>query len=128
MEERDSDKNREYAGNKDRESGRETPEHAETSAPSPEPAGLTLEQVIDITGEFAHLNELVMIHIEHAGGFTGADAYFRTVQPVLDLLEVEIRVRCTAATTPQQMKLIVQDWIDLEIKALAEKKAENRLE
>ena len=32
-----------------------------------------------------------MLHIESAGGFAGADAYFRTVQPLLDLLEVEIR-------------------------------------
>ena len=52
---------------------------------------MTLEQIIDMTGEFVHLNELIMLYIESAGGFAGADAYFRTVQPLLDLLEVEIR-------------------------------------
>jgi len=87
---------------------------------SPDPAGMTLEQIIDITGEFLHLNELVMIHIERSGGFTGEEAYFRTVQPLLDLLEVEIRVRCTAGITQQQMKLVVQDWIDREIRACTE--------
>ncbi len=83
--------------------------------------GMTLEQVIDMTGEFAHLHELIMIHIEQAGGFAGADAYFRTVQPLLDLLEVEIRIRCRSGLTPQQMKLVVQDWIDQEIKACMER-------
>ena len=88
--------------------------------PSSQPAslaGMTMEQIVDLTGEFSHLNELVMIHIELAGGFTGTDAYFRIVQPVLDLLEVEIRVRCRTGITQQQMKLVVQDWIDQEIRA-----------
>jgi hypothetical protein len=91
-----------------------------TSASPESFSGMTLEQIIDLTGEFSHLNELVMIHIEHAGGFTGADAYFRTVQPILDLLEVEIRIRCSAGITQQQMKLVVQDWIDQEIRACLE--------
>jgi hypothetical protein len=78
--------------------------------------GMTLEQIIDITGEFIHLNDLVMMHIEKSGGFAGPDAYFKTVQPLLDLLEVEIRVRCQSEMTQQQMKLIVQDWIDQEIR------------
>ena len=33
-------------------------------------AGLTLEQIVDLTGEFEHLNELVMIHINNSGGFS----------------------------------------------------------
>jgi hypothetical protein len=78
--------------------------------------GMTLEQIIDITGEFTHLNNLVMMHIEKSGGFAGLDAYFKTVQPLLDLLEVEIRARCRSGMTQQQMKLIVQDWIDQEIR------------
>ena len=87
---------------------------------SPIAPGMTLEQIIDMTGEFSHLNELVMIHIGKSGGFTGTEAYFRTVQPLLDLLEVEIRIRCTAGSTQQQMKLVVQDWIDQEIRACSE--------
>jgi hypothetical protein len=78
--------------------------------------GMTLEQIIDITGEFTHLNELVMIHIEKSGGFTGPDSYFKTVQPLLDLLEVEIRIRFRPGMTQQEMKLVVQDWIDQEIR------------
>jgi hypothetical protein len=79
-------------------------------------SGMTLEQVIDITGEFSHLHELVMIHIEKSGGFAGPEAYFKTVQPILDMLEIEIRVRCQRCRTQQEMKLIVQDWIDREIR------------
>jgi len=79
------------------------------------PSSMTLEQIIDMTGEFVHLNELIMLHIESAGGFAGADAYFRTVQPLLDLLEVEIRVRCRTGITQREMKRIVHDWIDEEI-------------
>jgi hypothetical protein len=84
--------------------------------------GMTLEQIIDITGEFAHLNELVVIHIQNAGGFVGTGAYFRMVQPLLDLLEVEIRARCGPGITQQQMKLIVHDWIDEEIKVRRKEK------
>jgi hypothetical protein len=105
---------------------------AEPSAPVEDPCqpppekitGMSLEKIIEFTGEFEHLNELVMIHLEHAGGFTGVDAYFRTVQPILDLLEIEIRVRCSIGINQQQMKLVVQDWIDREIKACMAKTAE----
>jgi hypothetical protein len=37
------------------------------------------------------------------------------VTPILDLLEVEIRVRSVYGLTKKQMKLIIQDWIDKEI-------------
>ncbi len=57
------------------------------------PANMTLEDIIDLTGELEHLNELVVLTLEKEGGFTCTDAYFSKVQPVLDLLEVEIRVR-----------------------------------
>ncbi|MGA2161065.1 MAG: hypothetical protein ABSG28_02530 [Methanoregula sp.] len=77
---------------------------------------MTLEQIIDVTGEFTHLYELVMVHIEKSGGFAGPDAYFKTVQPLLDLLEVEIRIRYRPGMTQQQMKLIAQDWIDQQIR------------
>ncbi|MFA6363528.1 hypothetical protein [Methanoregula sp.] len=77
---------------------------------------MTLEQIIDMTGEFTHLHELVMIHIERSGGFTGSDAYFKTVQPLLDLLEVEIRIRFRPGMTQQQVKLIVQNWIEQEMR------------
>ena len=92
------------------------PDPSCTPAP-PVAGGMTLEQIIDVTGEFSHLNDLVMIHIEKAGGFTGPEEYLRTVEPILDLLEVEIRIRFSAGMTQQQMKLIVQDWIDQEIRA-----------
>lgn len=83
--------------------------------------GLTLEQVIDMTGEFVHLHERVMLHITKTDGFSDTGTYFKTVQPILDLLEVEIRVRCRPGMTRQQVKLIVQDWIDQEIKECGSK-------
>jgi hypothetical protein len=92
------------------------PEKGGANSPKEVLTGMTLEQIIDITGEFTHLNELVMIHIEKSGGFTGPDSYFKTVQPLLDLLEVEIRIRFRPGMTQQEMKLVVQDWIDQEIR------------
>ena len=83
--------------------------------------GMSLEKIIEITGEFEHLNELVMLHLQQAGGFTSVDEYFRIVQPILDLLELEIRVRCNVGLNQQQMKLVIQDWIDQEIKACMDK-------
>lgn len=78
--------------------------------------GVTLEQIMEMTGELGHLHELVMIHIEKNGGFTSAEAYFKTVRPILDLLEVEIRFRCQGDMTQEQVKEIIKLWIDQEIK------------
>lgn len=82
------------------------------------PVRMTLEQIIDLTGQLEHLNELIQLHFRKHGGFTCAESYFSTVQPVLDMLEVEIRFRYRPGMTMQQITLIVQDWIDREIAAL----------
>jgi hypothetical protein len=82
------------------------------------PVNMTLENILDLTGEMEHLNELIMLSLDKEGGFTSAEAYFTTVQPILDLLEVEIRVRCQAGMSKNEMKLIIQDWIDSEIRTL----------
>ncbi len=79
---------------------------------------LTLERIVDSTGEFEHLDELVRLSIDRCGGFKGTAEYFRTVTPILDLLEAEIRVHYSQGITRNQMKLIIQDWIDKEIAGL----------
>jgi hypothetical protein len=79
------------------------------------PTGMTLEEIVALTDELAHLNELVMLHLEKAGGFTCQASYFTIVTPILDMLEVEIRFRYRTGMSKDQMKLIVQDWIDQEI-------------
>ena len=79
------------------------------------PAGMTLESLIDLTGEMEHLNELVMLHLDKGGGFTCTAAYFSTVQPILDMLEVEIRQHYRSNMTKNEIKQIIQDWIDQEI-------------
>jgi hypothetical protein len=78
----------------------------------------TLENILDLTGEIEHLNDLVLLSLEREGGFTSTEAYFATVQPVLDMLEVEIRFRYRAGMSKNEMKLIIQDWIDGEIRTL----------
>ena len=80
--------------------------------------GITLEQLIDDMDEMGHLNEYILGYIEKNGGFSTPEAYFSLVQPVLDLLEVEIRVRYYSGITKNELKLIVQDWIDSEIALL----------
>jgi hypothetical protein len=82
------------------------------------PAGLTLENIIDLTGEFEHLNELVMLQLQKKGGITCPESYFTVVHPILDLLEVEIRIRFHTGMGKQEMKLLIQDWIDEEIACL----------
>jgi hypothetical protein len=82
------------------------------------PVRMTLEQIIDLTGQLEHLNELILLHLRNNGGFTCTESYFTTVQPVLDMLEVEIRFRYRPGMTTQQITLIVQDWIDREIAAI----------
>jgi hypothetical protein len=82
------------------------------------PVNMTLETIIELTGEIEHLNELVLLSLDRDGGFTTTEAYFKTVQPILDLLEVEIRVRYMPGMSKNEMKLIIQDWIDGEIRTL----------
>ncbi len=82
------------------------------------PGGLTLENIIDLTGEFEHLNELVMLRLHKEGGITTPESYFTVVHPILDLLEVEIRIRFHTGMGKQEMKLLIQDWIDEEIACL----------
>jgi hypothetical protein len=82
------------------------------------PAGLTLENIIDLTEEFEHLNELVMLQLQKDGGVTCPESYFSAVHPILDLLEVEIRIRFHDGMGKQEMKLLIQDWIDEEIAVL----------
>ena len=82
------------------------------------PAGLTLENIIDLTEEFEHLNELVILQIEKEGVITCPESYFNVVHPILDLLEVEIRIRYHSGMGKQEMKLLIKDWIDEEIAAL----------
>ena len=79
------------------------------------PGGLTLENIIDLTEEFEHLNELVLLQIKKEGGITCPDSYFNVVHPILDLLELEIRIRYHPGMGKQEMKLLIQDWIDKEI-------------
>jgi hypothetical protein len=87
----------------------------EGTMPCAVPQGMTLENIIDLTGELEHLNELIVLHLDKAGGFTCTETYFSTVQPVLDLLEVEIKIRYRSDMTLQELKLLVQDWVDKEI-------------
>jgi hypothetical protein len=82
------------------------------------PVSMTLEDIIELTGEMEHLNELVLLRLENEGGFTTTEAYFATVQPILDLLEVCIRVRCHAGMSKKEMKVVIRDLIDGEIRAL----------
>ena len=92
------------------------------SLPAPStPTCMTLEGIIDFTEELEHLNELIMLHLEKCGGFTSPASYFTEVQPILDLLEVELRVRCASGMTQKQVKLIIQDWIDEEIASIRKK-------
>ena len=37
---------------------------------------MCLERIVEITEEFDHLNNLIMLHIENSGGFTSTEAYF----------------------------------------------------
>jgi hypothetical protein len=79
---------------------------------------MTLETLIDLTGQLEHLNEMVILRLEKAGGFTSTESYFSIVQPILDMLEIEIRIRYHAGMTCQELTLIVQDWIDREIREM----------
>jgi len=79
------------------------------------PSLMTLEQIMEFTGEFEHLNELVVLYLKKNGGFSNNAEYFSCVQPLLDRLESEIRRQCWTNQSHDQITRIVKDWIDREI-------------
>ena len=79
---------------------------------------MTLEALVTMTGEMEHLNELVLLHIEKAGGFTCTASYLTIVTPVLDMLEGEIRFRYRDGMDHREIKAIIAGWIDREITSL----------
>jgi len=80
--------------------------------------GMTLESLVTLTGEMGHLNELVLLHVEKAGGFTCTASYLTIVTPVLDMLEGEIRFRYRDGMTHEEIKFIIAQWIDQEISGM----------
>ncbi len=79
---------------------------------------MTLESIVDATGEFEHLNDLVVQKITRCGGISGTGQYMKIVTPLLDLLEVEIRVRYAPGMTRAGMKQVIHDWIECELREL----------
>lgn len=79
------------------------------------PRGMTLEGLVTMTGEMEHLNELVLLHVEKAGGFTCTASYLTIVTPVLDMLEGEIRFRYREGMDRDEIKEIIAGWIEREI-------------
>lgn len=88
---------------------------AEKSVEGNLPVSMTLENIIDMTGEIEHLNELVLLHLEQCGGFSGTQEYFSTVRPILDELEEEVRVHYREGMETAEIRRIVSTWIDSEI-------------
>ena len=105
----------------------EEPEHQEDRAPAPAPGdagecpasdvprGMTLEGLVTMTGEMEHLNELVLLHVEKAGGFSCTASYLTIVTPILDMLEGEIRFRYREGMDRDEIKEIIASWIEREI-------------
>lgn len=105
----------------------EEPEQSKENTPAPEempecpagagdvPRGMTLEGLVTMTGEMEHLNELVLLHVEKAGGFSCTASYLTIVTPVLDMLEEEIRFRYQDSMDREEIKGIIAGWIEREI-------------
>jgi hypothetical protein len=82
------------------------------------PVPMMLERMIEVTGEFQHLVELIDIHIGINSDNSGISGFHEIVQPVLTGLDHEIRNRFRPGMEFTVMRLIVQDWIDAEIRRL----------
>ncbi len=103
----------------------EEPERSKDNPPAPKempecpsgdvPRGVTLEGLVTMTGEMEHLNELVLLHVEKAGGFSCTASYLTIVTPVLDMLEGEIRFRYREGMDRGEIKEIIAGWIEREI-------------
>ena len=103
----------------------EEPEQSKDNIPAPEempecpagdvPRGMTLEGLVTMTGEMEHLNELVLLHVEKAGGFSCRASYLTIVTPVLDMLEGEIQFRYRDGMDRDDIKEIIASWIEREI-------------
>ena len=77
--------------------------------------GLTLQDLIEGTGELEHLNTLVLRHLEEEGGFSGKEEYFTLVHPLLDELELHLRERLSPDMSIEEVKQIIHDWIEAKL-------------
>jgi len=82
---------------------------------------MSLGEIIETTGETEHLYELVSLVIDRAGGYTTDEAYFATVHPILDLLEIEILIRCKSRMSRDGLKRVIRNWIDSGIREIRKK-------
>ncbi|MFA4876908.1 MAG: hypothetical protein WC586_05805 [Methanoregula sp.] len=82
------------------------------------PSAQTLENLIDMTGELEHLNELVLVHLGKSGGFQSPESYLAIVSPVLDNLESAIREQYRPGMNRDEIAGVIRCWIDREIAAL----------
>ena len=80
------------------------------------PVSMMLERMIDMTGEFYHLVELIEIMKKRNN--SGACSFHEIVLPVLIGLDREIKYQFHPGMEFIEMRLIVQDWIDAEIRRL----------
>jgi hypothetical protein len=80
------------------------------------PVSMMLERMIDITGEFYHLGDLIAIKKKMSR--SKSHSFQEIVMPVLAGLDEEIRKRFHPDMDSIEMRLIVQDWIDKEIRRL----------
>jgi hypothetical protein len=78
----------------------------------------TLEDIIALTGEFGHLNELVCATFEKGDRFDCKSMYFAAVNPILDHLEAEIRSRHREGMSSGDLKEIISAWIEEEKKKI----------
>jgi len=80
------------------------------------PVPMMIERVIDLTGEFHHLVELIDLRLGGAGCDINSPAFYRIVTSILTELDREIRTRVHPGMDFTEMRLLVQDWIDADIR------------
>ena len=78
---------------------------------SDENAGMALENILIVTGEMDHMNELLKHNAREKSGLSAQEMIDTVINPLLDELEDYIRSEVSAPQDTDFLKTVVHEWI-----------------
>lgn len=79
---------------------------------SGENAGMALEEILLVTGEMDHMNELLHHYARDKSGIGPQEMLDTVIHPLLDELEGYIRSEVSAPQDTEYLKMVVHRWIE----------------
>ncbi|WAI02147.1 hypothetical protein [Methanogenium organophilum] len=78
---------------------------------SGENTGMSLEDVLILTGEMEHMEELIRLSARDKSGFSPQEMLDSVIHPMLDELEMYIKNEASVPQDVGRLKALVHQWI-----------------